>query len=116
MQSIATVLVVEDEPLILMDVAFTLGSAGFNVVEATSADQALFLLAGGLRIDALVTDVDMPGVSNGIALAHSVSKSLPGVRIVVTSGRQENGKMIPVGAKFVPKPAAPDAIIRDLAI
>ncbi|MCS4088864.1 response regulator [Rhizobium sp. BK176] len=105
-----TVLLVEDEPLILMDVADTLSEAGFQVIEARSADRAAAMLMTGLAFDILVTDVDMPGTLNGLALAAFVAVSRPDVDIVVTSGRDVS-HLIPSVATFVPKPARPDRLL-----
>ena len=43
--SLATVLVVEDDPLVRMDVAVTIQRAGFKAIEAANADEAVELLA-----------------------------------------------------------------------
>lgn len=59
------VLFVEDEALILMDVADMLSGAGYTVIGVSSADRASVMLAAGLVFDILVTDVDMPGTLNG---------------------------------------------------
>ena len=61
----AVVLVVEDEPLIRMDVAATFEEAGYKVYEAANADEAVGLLEEFADIHALVTDVDMPGSIDG---------------------------------------------------
>jgi response regulator RpfG family c-di-GMP phosphodiesterase len=53
------VLVVEDEPLVLMDVAATIREGGFRVYEAVNADQAVELLEEYSDIRVLFTDVDM---------------------------------------------------------
>jgi len=55
------VLVVEDDPLLLMMAAEVVEDAGFEALEAANADEALSLLetVEGIRI--LVTDIDMPG-------------------------------------------------------
>lgn len=102
-----TVLVVEDEMLIRMDLADTLLDRGLIVIEAASADEAKSMLDDGLHIDMLITDVDMPGKLNGIDLAVLVSATRPGVYIIVTSGREDAAVMIPPGAAFMPKPYSP---------
>jgi len=105
-----TVLVVEDEPLILMDLCDFLSDLGFDPVACGSADRAAELLALGLLADALVTDVDMPGLIDGIALAQLVSSRYPSMQVVVTSGRSSAADRVPPGATFIPKPCDPAAI------
>jgi CheY-like chemotaxis protein len=81
----ATVLFVEDEALVRLDVADALRLAGYKVVEAGDADEAIAILKSGFRIDLLVTDVKMPGSRDGLELAEVVRQLFPEVRIVVTS-------------------------------
>lgn len=109
-----TVLVVDDEPLILMDLADTLADAGFAVVEASNADTAVRMFEGGLVVDMLVTDVDMPGKLNGLGLAAYVALSRPEIKIVITSGRVSLGDGLPPGAAFLPKPYLPRDIVGSL--
>jgi CheY-like chemotaxis protein len=76
------VLVVDDEA----DLAEALlSSCGLAVVVANSATQALQLLAQDGEIDAVFSDVMMPGM-NGLQLADAVSELYPHVKIVLTSG------------------------------
>ena len=80
-----TILLVEDEFFIRMSMAEELRSAGFTVVEATNADEAISVIQGGASIDVLFTDVKMPGSMDGIALAHRVQADFPAIKILVTS-------------------------------
>ncbi|WP_407519568.1 response regulator [Methylobacterium oryzisoli] len=99
------VLVVEDEGLVRMLAVDMLEEAGFVVVEAASADEALAILENRSDIGALFTDVDMPGSMNGFALAQRVAERWPGIRLVITSGRFTPGRDdVPDAGLFVPKP------------
>ena len=72
------VLLVEDDGLLLMEAADTLAEAGFTVLEAPHADQALKVLESRPDVEVLMTDVDMPlGSMNGFALARLVSRRWP---------------------------------------
>jgi DNA-binding NtrC family response regulator len=108
----AVILVVEDEALVRMVVSDVLADAGYRVIDAVSADEALRLL--GLRSDvrALVTDVRMPGKLDGLALARIVAERWPEVGILVSSGdtRPAPGDL-PPGAQYVPKPCPSSALI-----
>jgi CheY-like chemotaxis protein len=66
------VLVVEDEPLLRMDAVDMIREAGFDVLEASNADEAILLLETRPYIEVMFTDIDMPGSMNGIKLAHAV--------------------------------------------
>lgn len=69
------ILVVEDDGLIRMDLTDALSDAGFNVLEAGNADQALAILEN--EVSALLTDIDKPGSINGIALARLTAERWP---------------------------------------
>lgn len=99
------VLVVEDEPLILMDAMQSLEDAGFEVVDAFDVEHALIRLNERPDINAVFTDVDMPGRFDGVQLARMVNERRPDVVILVTSGAMKVQRAdLPEGGQFVPKP------------
>ena len=83
---LVTVLVVEDEFLIRMSISDELRLAGWTVYEAATADYAIDFLRSPLAVDLVLTDVRMPGVSNGLDVAAFVRKTRPGVKVAVMSG------------------------------
>lgn len=100
-----SVLVVEDEALILMDIAFQLEAEGFKVYEATNADRAIELLVAHLEIRLIFTDIDMPGSMDGLKLAAAVRDRWPPVKIILTSGARSVGiSHMPHGSIFFSKP------------
>lgn len=107
-----TVIVVEDEPLIRVDTAIMLEEAGFDVLEAANADEAIPILEATPSIWAIFTDVDMPGSMDGIRLAHAVKDRWPPVHIFVTSGhRMVETADLPGGGRFFAKPYDQTAVI-----
>ena len=108
----STVLLVEDEPLIRLFISELLEDAGFKVIEAANAKEALVLLESGLPVDVLLTDVDMPLGCNGFELAHRVHESWPETEILIMSGRQWPAQGdLPPGAAFLAKPCPNEAIV-----
>ncbi len=105
-QDPATVLLVEDEPLILMMTADALQDAGFSVLEAWNADEALRLLEErGGNVHVLLTDVNMPGSIDGLALAGRVHERWPRIQLLVTSGQvRPSENDLPDRGRFMPKP------------
>jgi DNA-binding NtrC family response regulator len=81
-----TVLVVEDELLIRLHVADTFRDRGFEVIEAGDAAAALSILKANARVDAVFSDVSLPGGLDGFALARWIRNHRPGVPVVLTSG------------------------------
>ena len=80
------ILVVDDEPLIRLDVADTLREAGYQVLEACNADQAMKLLPRE-TFALILTDIDMPGTCNGLDLARAAHQHDPALPVVLLSGR-----------------------------
>lgn len=80
------VLVVDDEVLLRMAACAHLRDAGFVVVEAVNAAEAVALLAVRNSIGLVFTDINMPGAMDGVALAALIAERYPAVRILLTSG------------------------------
>ena len=81
-----SVLVVEDEFLIRMDLVDFLSGEGFEVFEAAHADEAIAIREANEQIQVMFTDVDMPGGMDGLKLSAAVRDRWPPDRLVVTSG------------------------------
>jgi CheY-like chemotaxis protein len=113
--SASLVLVVEDDALLRMHAAELIEEAGFRVVEAESADEAIRLLESRTDIGIIFTDIDMPGSMNGLKLAHAVASRWPPIRIVATSGHfQIRAGDLPDGGRFIPKPYRSNQILSTL--
>ncbi|GIE75588.1 hypothetical protein Aph02nite_15380 [Actinoplanes philippinensis] len=104
-----TLLVVDDEDAVLQVTARMLGGAGYRVLTAPDAAEALRLLERhGGEIAALVTDVVMPGM-DGRQLARIASGRRPGLCVVFVSGYaeslfDENGNNLEPGSTILAKP------------
>lgn len=108
------VLLVEDEILVRLTAAVGLEEAGFAVLEADDAAQALDLLSRHDDIFAVFTDVNMPGSLDGIDLAQLVHDRWPQVRILVTTGGADLSGGLPDGSEFLAKPYHAEQIVRCL--
>ncbi|MCC8982782.1 response regulator [Bradyrhizobium acaciae] len=104
------VLLVEDEWFIRFDVAEELRAAGFEVVEASTVDDAMDYISRGERIDALITDVRMPGTLDGLDLAGKVRVMQPMLLILVASGSTELESAASRVGRFISKPYDPKQI------
>ena len=80
------ILIVDDELLIRTYVRETLEGDGYAVKEAANVDEALLLLDCG-AFAAVLTDIEMPGLLNGLDLARMIRAMWPTMPLVVTSGR-----------------------------
>ena len=105
------VLIVEDEPLVRFCAVQTVEDAGFAVVEAANADEAIAILESRRDIRVIITDIHMPGSMDGLKLAHAVRDRWPPIKIIVTSGRERIApRDLPDGGRFFAKPYDPNAI------
>ena len=109
------VLLVEDEPLVRLTQVDILKEAEFWVVEAQDADEAFELLKTRPEINAVLTDVDMPGSMDGFEFARLVRQGWPEVGVLVISGKTGPGPGdLPPNATFLHKPIMPDTLIAAL--
>jgi CheY-like chemotaxis protein len=99
------VLVVEDDRLLRLDATDMVESAGFEVIEAANADEAISILESRNDIAVVFTDIQMPGSMDGLKLARAVRGRWPPIKIVTTSGlRIIEETDLPEGGRFLPKP------------
>jgi two-component system, response regulator PdtaR len=99
-----TILVVEDEILIRLMIAEALRDAGFGVVEAGTADEALAILEKDTPVDLVFSDVRMPGTMDGIALAALLRKTRPDLKIAIASGYSPDWSSPNLADAFIGKP------------
>jgi CheY-like chemotaxis protein len=80
------VLVVEDDFLLRMDAVQMVEEAGFDVLEAANADEAISILEARSDINVIFADINMPGSMDGLKLAHAVRGRWPPIKFITTSG------------------------------
>jgi CheY-like chemotaxis protein len=99
----ARILVVEDEVLIRAFIAEELRLAGFSVIEAGRAEEALTYINAGEQVDLVFSDIRMPGSLNGLQLAEILRDRYPDIPVILTSA---NAPTMHIGIvqAFVPKP------------
>jgi PAS domain S-box-containing protein len=113
---VATILFVDDEPLLREIGQITLSEAGYNVVVAEDGHSALERLSelGGAPLDVLVTDVLMPGMT-GVQLAEEICRRSPRTRVLLCSGYTRDTIAftdgLPPGVAFQPKPYSLAALL-----
>ena len=104
---------VEDEVLIRIYARDILTEAGYEVSEASNADDALTLLHQQAPFAAIVTDIEMSGSLNGLTLALRVCDEWPNIPVILTSGRHlPRMSELPASIRFVAKPYHPDLLVQ----
>ena len=102
---------VEDDALVRMIAVDALTHAGLRALEAEDAAEALALLRTDPGIDLLLTDIGLPGDTDGWALAHAARELKPALRVVYVTGADPgDGRAVP-GSRFVSKPYSPAALV-----
>jgi CheY-like chemotaxis protein len=97
------VLVVEDEEMVREVVLWTLEDMGFDVVGASSGDQALEILGRG-AIELLLTDIRMPGGIDGWTLGEKARDAIPDLPVIYMSGFSHEPPRLTKCSVFVQKP------------
>jgi DNA-binding response OmpR family regulator len=108
-----TIVLVEDEFLIRLALAEELSEAGFLVLAAHDASRGLELLQRSMPVDLLITDIRMPGLMDGLALARYARATWPQLKIIVISGNLAD---LPANAAdaadaMIEKPFVPDTVL-----
>lgn len=108
-----TVLVVEDEPLIRIGAIDLISDAGYAVLEATNADEAILLLESHPEIRVVFSDIEMPVSMDGLKLMHAVRERWPPVTLILASGRMvPHLSEMPTDTAFLRKPYRDEELLR----
>ena len=109
-----TVLVVEDEPAVRLLVMEILEDLGYTAIEAQDARSALPTIEGPGRIDLLVSDVGLPGGTNGRQLAEMARQRRPGLKVLFITGYAQGASVrsgfLEPGMEMLTKPFALDVL------
>jgi signal transduction histidine kinase len=111
-------LVIEDEEGVRRLVESALAAAGYTVRTATSAEEALALLADpGVRVDLVLTDLVLPGMS-GAEAREQIARLRPSARVLYMSGYTDDEVarrgVLAREIAFVQKPFTPDGLRRQV--
>jgi two-component system, response regulator PdtaR len=106
------IIVTEDESALRMLATEVLAEAGYTVVEAARADDALAIIKSR-PIDLLFTDVQMPGSMDGLELARYVRRHWPRVGVLIASGKPASTEL-PNGSRFLRKPYSTNQLLADV--
>lgn len=116
-----TIFLVDDSATILLSISNILAKAGYATEKAASAEEALRKLQGGIKIDLMITDLNMPGM-NGIELIKEVRK-LPAYKFVpilfLTTESQQSRKLEAKAAGasgWIVKPATADELLNTIKL
>jgi len=111
----STILIVEDEMIVRLIGSDTLTDAGYEVMEAATADEALRILDEHGDVEVLFTDIRMPGSMDGLELARVVHARWPAMKILITSGDTfPTRSAIADDGHFLAKPYSTEVLRREV--
>jgi CheY-like chemotaxis protein len=108
-----SILVVEDELLLRLDLSNQLRMAGFDVIEADTGDEALRVLANEIDVELVLTDIRMPGNTDGMGLAKWIRRQAPHIKVAILSAYIDPYWDMPVDATFA-KPVRIERLLTGL--
>ena len=108
-----SVLIVEDHLWTRYTLADYLRAAGYRVVEARDAEEAISVLSSGKPIDVVFSDIKMPGSMDGISLADWIGQHYAGMPVILTSGHRP--PLLPAACRaFFLKPCSLAALEQEI--
>jgi CheY-like chemotaxis protein len=103
-------LIVDDEVLVRIGIAEALRGAGYLVLEASNAAEALTVLRARPEVALVFTDIRMPGEMDGMGLVHVIRDQFQHLKVIVTSAIRPKEPV----EMFVPKPYDIDRLVMSI--
>ena len=111
----AVILLVENAGLLRVLTGVDLADAGYRVLEAADAEEALAILKACSDVRLLITDLALPDALDGLALAHRVRAGWPHMGIIILSSRGPLGSRdVPSGTRFLEQPLFPFVLMHEV--
>jgi two-component system, response regulator PdtaR len=105
------ILIVEDEGMLRMNIAEEFRCAGWWVLEAGTAEDAIEFVRAGRHVDIIFTDIQLAGYLNGWDVGEQCRNVLTDVAVIYTSGNAANRSRQVDGSLFFDKPYRVEAVI-----
>lgn len=99
-------LIVDDQPFLGLVASDILRESGFDTLHAYDANAAATMLEQHPEIELVVTDAQLPGEVDGLALCRKLAQERPNLRLVVTTAENDVSREIPDNALVLRKPYA----------
>jgi PAS domain S-box-containing protein len=93
-----TILLVDDETAIRQTVSELLTELGYRVINAVDSVSALKQADRLSHIDLLLTDIGLPGTTNGVSLAEQFESRYPGIKILFITGFAGGSSLVSVSS------------------
>jgi len=112
----ATILVVDDDAAVREVTAAMLEDLGYRVLEADGGDAALDLLSPGMRVDLMLADFSMPGMS-GVQLMQEAARRRPELPVLLVTGYADDRTLAVMGEdRLVLKPFRNEELARKVRV
>ena len=116
-----TIMLVDDSATILLSISNILTKAGYGVEKASTGNEALAKFNGGIKVDLLITDLNIPGM-NGIDLIKQIRqlpayKFMPILFLTTESQQAKRQEAKVAGASgWLVKPATADELLNTIKL
>ncbi|WP_242120375.1 response regulator [Sphingomonas lacusdianchii] len=111
----ATILLVDDEEAIRSILRDYLNDLQYNVIEASNGDEAIAVIDSMVKIDLVITDIIMPGATDGLSLIDYARRANPRTRTIAMSGFAGSyNASVKKADKFMSKPFTFPALEREV--
>ena len=99
-----TVLVVDDNAEVAEVTSSLFEHLGYKTIYRDSAEAALKLLEGGVKVDLVFSDIVMPGTVDGVGLAREIRSRYPNLPVALTTGYSDAAKAAAPNLRILRKP------------
>lgn len=108
-----TILAVDDEPMLLSVLCSELEDRGYNVLRASTGEEAVAVLRDKIgEVDLLVTDIRLPGQIDGWRIAEEARRMRPDLPVIYVTGFFSQASREVSGGLMIIKPYRPSAIVK----
>ena len=111
----STVLVVEDDPWVRLDIAGEFARAGWVVIEATTGEEAVHFAGNGQQIDVVFTDIRLAGQLNGWDVGEAFRAADATMPVVYASGLPLHPMRNVSGSVYFAKPYNAAVVVKACA-
>jgi PAS domain S-box-containing protein len=113
-----TVLIVDDSAEVAEVTSSLFEHLGYKTIYRESAEAALKLLEGGMKVDLVFSDIVMPGTIDGVGLAREIRSRYPNLPVALTTGYSDAAKVAAPNLRILRKPFDIEALrdfVQDIA-
>jgi DNA-binding response OmpR family regulator len=118
LNNLTTIMVLEPDVMVRMEISDFLRECGYRVIEGVSAEDVQEIIASDTRLDVLLSEVHLSGASNGFELAQHLRQTRPEITVILVSSINnvvEKASDL-CGRSPLKKPYRPEEVLRRIQV